>query len=103
MSPILYMYMYTAHACCLPVVPYCVLDSSPRLSSLLATPTIPHAHQAPPPEVTSEAVEKLKDAFLEYLDGNMVCVGGEMCAVQVILPTTVWYCDEIACGSDTRH
>ena len=44
-------------------------------SSLLMTPTTSrgHTHQvAPPPEEISQTLEQLKDAFLDYLDGNVV-------------------------------
>ena len=44
-----------------------------RFTSLLATPTVSHDHHVIPPEIAEGAVEKLKDAFLEYLDGNIVC------------------------------
>ena len=42
-------------------------------ASLVVTPSLPPSSQRSlPPEVVAEAVERLKDSFLKYLEGNVV-------------------------------
>ena len=61
-----------------PSLPHSLPPSLPALPLSVTAPLVvasslhPSSQRSLPPEVVAEAVEKLKDAFLQYLEGNIV-------------------------------